>query len=426
MPSTRRKRRKRVRRREESDSSSECEDEHISCPLYNPTSSELAYFYSQTPSSQRSYCLLHLSMHDNSAEMPLRFKVLNGSHATHLKKFLMARLAQKTDEKSCQYVEHALRLPVGPTKPLEGPGASLLRAAYCSLNDSIYGQADAKATVLKNLSMYLCNPNVQLRPMAFQGPPGVGKTALAKNGVAKALNRAFVMVALGGQNDVSFLSGHSYTYESSTYGAIASAMMEAKSVNPVLLFDEVDKVGTRHGREVENLLIHLTDPMMNHEYVDRYFGPELSIDMSKAFLVFSMNDASLVSKVLLDRMDIVTLQPYSVDDKVQIAKLHLIPRALRRVKLSPGEFCISDAALRKIVGMTGSVETGVRALERTIEDIVQEAIMHKEDLRDILPGTYLNSSAKWNQNCLTIDCGMVNDACKDTMPEGCPPMSMYT
>ena len=158
---------------------------------------------------------------------------------------------------------------------------------------------------------------------------------------------------------------------------------------------------------------------------DRYFGPNLPLNMSKAALLFSMNDSSKVSKVLLDRMDIVTFTPYSVDDKVQIAKLHLLPRAMKRVQLCPGDLSITDEALKKIVSTVGLAQTGVRYLERALEDIVQETIIHKQNLRDIFPGKYLKNTVAWDCGKLIIDESMVNEVHNDSLSEGCPPLSMY-
>jgi ATP-dependent Lon protease len=141
------------------------------------------------------------------------------------------------------------------------------------LRKTIYGQSNAKNKIMQILAQWITNPKSTGQVIALEGAPGVGKTSLVKNGVSKALNRPFSFYALGGETDVSNLEGHSYTYEGAHWGRITEMLMESKVMNPVIFFDELDKISNSYkGNEINGLLTHLTDPSQNNIFQDKYFS----------------------------------------------------------------------------------------------------------------------------------------------------------
>ena len=152
------------------------------------------------------------------------------------------------------------------------------------------------------------------------GPPGIGKTTIIKDGLSKVLNRPFSFISLGGATDSSFLDGHSYTYEGSTWGKIVQILVDSKCMNPVIYFDELDKISdTPKGEEITGILTHLTDTTQNSQFHDKYFS-EVSFDLSKCLFIFSYNDESKVNPILRDRMYRIQTKGYENKDKLIIAR----------------------------------------------------------------------------------------------------------
>ena len=199
-------------------------------------------------------------------------------------------------------------------------------------------------------------------------------TSLIKNGVAKALHWPFQFISLGGDSDASTYTGHQLVYESSHCGKIVNSLCAAKSMSLVLMFDEVDKISTTpKGEEVQNLLVHLTDPVQNGEFEDKYLAG-VPIDLSRVMFTFSANYLERIDKVLLDRMIVVQLQGYNLKEKVAIAENYLLPTALKDVGLGE-KVGISKEVVTYIVENYANEEVGVRELKRCIEQVAQKVNM---------------------------------------------------
>jgi ATP-dependent Lon protease len=315
---------------------------------------------------------------------PLRFKILNSDMDDNAKMIILSKLDQfqRMHEGSGEYfklknwLNAACRLPLGVYKSLPvdytytpSEIAHYLQGVRKSLDQTVYGHQEAKTKVMQTLAQWISNPHSKGNCIGIQGAMGVGKTNFIKEGICKALGMPFGFVALGGANDGSFLEGHGFTYEGSTYGKIAEVLMKTQVMNPILFFDELDKVSqTRRGDEIIGILTHLTDSSQNERFSDRYFG-EIDLDLSKSLIVFSYNDESLINPILKDRMITINVKGYDMKEKTIIARDYLLPSLFKQFGIQKGDIIISDDIIREIISRVPK-EEGVRNLKRGIESVI--------------------------------------------------------
>jgi len=246
---------------------------------------------------------------------------------------------------------------------------SFMNNAKNILDNCVYGLDDAKMQIMQMVGQWISNPSAMGTAIAIKGPPGTGKTSLIKDGISKILGREFAFIALGGAGDSSFLEGHSYTYEGSSWGKIVQILIDSKCMNPVIYFDELDKISdTPRGEEIVGILTHLTDTSQNSQFHDKYFS-EIDFDLSKCLFIFSYNDESKVNPILKDRMYRIQTKGYDAKEKVIIARNYLLPKIIEQVNFKEGEVIIPDDTIQYIVTNKALTkdEAGVRNLKRCLE-----------------------------------------------------------
>ncbi len=267
------------------------------------------------------------------------------------------------------YKEMPVRIDEGADKC-----GQFMEKAMKYLDEAVYSQNESKLQILQFIASKIANPTANGLSLLLVGPPGIGKTSLIKNGIAKALDWPFQFISLGGDSDATTYTGHQLVYESSHSGKIVNSLCAAKSMSTVLLFDELDKISqTPKGEEVQNLLVHLTDPVQNAEFEDKYLSG-IPVDLSKVMFVFSANDINKIDRILLDRMLVVKLEGYNPKDKLVIAEQYLLPAALKEVNLAE-KVSISKEIMQHVIETYAKEENGVRELKRCMESIVQKINM---------------------------------------------------
>jgi endopeptidase La len=382
------------------------------------TQNGLKYFKTLTPEKKRLYLeKLKQVKHAFKEEekRPNYMKILDCETTESNKALILQKITTFDNLKGSSeffklksWINKIMRVPFGkyvkpPVAKTDGSEKirEYLKGVRKHLDDGIYGHETTKDQLIKILAHTITNPQEGGNVFALQGPPGVGKTALIQDGVAKALGRPYSFISLGGATDACFLEGHDYTYEGSNHGRIVELLQQAGCMNPVIYFDELDKVSeTAKGEEIINILMHITDSTQNSHFNDKYFGG-LDFDLSKAIIIFSFNDEQKISRILRDRMKIIRVKGYKMLDKLNIAKDYLIPKLIKQIGLEDIKIEFSDEILTWMID-TYTNEGGVRRLKELINDILLEINLRKlEDSK--INGDKISSQIVITQQMLTDD-----------------------
>jgi ATP-dependent Lon protease len=348
---------------------------------------DITYFKKLAPAQQNVIIeKMERKFSMDETSVPLKFKILEKQVPPAVERIAMSKYnalmnidASTSEYYKCHHwIDGYSNLPLGvfrdlPVKLDDGPEAcgAFVSKVRGLMDDAIFGHEEAKIQILQFVSNWIANPKGAGNVLSIHGPMGVGKTTLIKDGVAKALERPFHFITLGGATDASYLDGHSYTYEGSTWGRIAEILIQSKCMNPVIYFDELDKVSeTPKGEEIMNLLIHLTDGSQNDRFQDKYFTG-IDLDLSRCLFIFSHNNHERVNPILRDRMYNIRVEGFNTKEKLVIAEQYLVNSALRDVGLHE-KVSISKEIIQHIIENFTGDEKGVRELKRCIQTMMSK------------------------------------------------------
>ena len=315
----------------------------------------------------------------NSNNIPCRFKLLTLDTTESNKSYLLELYDSfiKLEESSEDYFKYKLffdsiiQIPFNIYNNINITNNinEYLLESQKLLNTNIYGHIKTKEYIIQVIGQYITNPNNIGNILGLCGPPGTGKTTFVKN-ISQILQRPVEIINLSGSHDVSYLEGHGFTYQGSKYGKIIHTLIKHKSMNPIIFFDEVDKISkTDKGNELENLLINIVDITQNYNYSDKYFQ-EITIDLSKILFVFSYNDPESINPILKDRIYEIQVNGYSYEEKIKLAKDYLIPNILKNFSFKKNDIIILDNSIEYIIDNYSNKNSGVRELIKIFKNML--------------------------------------------------------
>ena len=336
------------------------------------------YFKDQKLDDQKELLDKLQGLTEKEVDKPYIMRILESKTTPEAKAQAMRKLLlmegpmSEETQKLHTWIDTFTRIPFGIHKELPirlGTTSSSEMAAFMTnarqqLDKVVYGLEDAKTKLIEVLGQWVCNPTSSGCAIALKGPMGTGKTTLIKDGLSKIIQRPFEFIALGGSSDGAMLEGHSFTYVGSTWGEIVSILLRTGCMNPVIYFDELDKISeSPKGHELAGILTHLTDVAQNDTFKDRYFAG-VPLDLSRAVFVFSYNDESKINPILLNRMFKIEVKGYDAQDKAQIALEYMVPDLLKEYSFTPDDVQFDDSAIRYITQVISGDEKGVRDMKR--------------------------------------------------------------
>ena len=307
----------------------------------------IKYFIDDTPEQRISILETFTNIINlTDTKMPKIFKIMKSSLDTYYKKVALnkLKLLDKMKPEDSEYFKlsnwldtfleipfNIYKIPKYMDENIINNPALYLTEAQQHLDKVIYGQQETKSHIIEILAKMITNPKTMGSVFAIHGDAGTGKTTLIKDGLSEVFGLPFIFISLGGAQDRTFLSGSNYVYEGSTCGKIIQSLKQSQCMNPIFYFDELDKVSnTDRGQEIINMLIHLTDYTQNTQFMDDYMDG-IVIDLSRATFIFSFNDKQKISPILLDRMEIIKFQSYTITEKKHIATTFLLPSIIKNI-----------------------------------------------------------------------------------------------
>jgi hypothetical protein len=325
----------------------------------------------------KNYHRLRDRINNNIQNVDIVDRIKNSQLPSHIKERLLleSRYIIHNDDdtdnvKKRQWIETCLKLPITikPPPVNVNDGIDKIKSFKVTLKQhldrKIYGMKSVKKLVIDYIFKTITNPNSFNHHLALCGPKGVGKTYLAQV-ISEVLDRPLIRISLGGCHDGSKLIGHSYTYVGSIPGEIIRGIIQSRIMNPIFLLDEVDKISQRHNNEINGILIHLLDPVQNHEFTDEYLG--FPYDISKVLWILSFNHVDNIDPILLDRLHVIHIRGYTLHEKIEMARKYIIPSIESNIGYKQS-LNITDESIRYIVSLTEK-EDGVRQLKHLIEII---------------------------------------------------------
>lgn len=320
-------------------------------------------------------------------DIPLKYRILSNKFDDKIKAHCLLKYVEydKMEDhdteknKISNYLENLMDVPFG--NYVENKfDYNTFKEIDNNLNKVIYGMDDTKENIMSFVATWINNPESATTPFALMGPPGTGKTTIVRDGIAKSLKRPFIQINLGGFKDSNSLLGHDYTYIGSKCGLLVESLINAKVMNPIIYFDELDKIPEQGLAEISGVLIHLIDPSQNSSFKDKYFS-SIDFDFSKALFIFSFNDINNVDKILLDRLSIIKTNGYNKEEKRVIINNYMFKNIMQNIGLNETKH-IEDDKMNYIIDNYTEKEEGVRNLNRCIYDIYSKLNLYNIILKE--------------------------------------------
>jgi ATP-dependent Lon protease len=400
-----------------------------------PFMDEMRQFIEYTPKKQRKIIKQVKTLEKKTKRKPFKFQLLDLKVSPELKAVIYEKVAMFSTMEATSgdyyklqsWIHSFFKLPFNRkiTLPIkmsdqQSKIQSFLKNAKEKMDLELYGQNNAKDQFLQILCQWISNPNSGTNVIGLHGPPGVGKTSFIKNAVSYILKRPFGFVSLGGATDSSLLDGFSYTYEGSNYGKIVEILIKTNCMNPVIYFDELDKISsTNKGDELWNVLTHITDATQNSHFNDKYFAG-VDLDLSKALFIFSFNDIEKINKILLDRLYVIYMDGYSVKEKTEITLNYLLPKTLKKYNLEGMVRFDNNKDIGYLIEayMKKDVK-GVRDLQRLLDTMISRINVQRL-MGDKLEAEYKLDTLEFP---LLINKDIIDKLLKDKKPEKPPYMN---
>lgn len=293
------------------------------------------------------------------------------------KKSLLDRISimDCSEKKDLQWLETLIRVPFGKYSTLELDKnkpkdiENFFDNAVNKLDESVHGLDNVKQEIINYIAQFISIESSNPRIIALQGSAGIGKTSIIKRGVSDILKRPIRSISMGGISDSNHFLGFDFTYSGSRHGIIVQSLIETGVMNPIIFMDELDKISeTNDGQEIQNMLVHITDPVQNNCFEDKYFSG-INIDLSKAIFIFSFNNVEKINPILKDRLHIIKVQEPSFDDKMIISNKYLIPEICKNIGFKQNDITFDEDSIRHIINLC-KYEKGVRGIKKHIESII--------------------------------------------------------